>query len=179
MARFKDLTGLRFGRLVVVKRSNKPSGRKDGPVTWVCVCDCGNHKDVRGPELRTGDTQSCGCLFKEVLNEVHTTHGLRKHPLYSKYYRMYGRCYDPNNNRYYRYGARGIKICDEWRSSFNIFFEWCLNSGWEPGLTIERKDNDGDYCPNNCCWIPLRDQQKNTSRSIINKLKVNMLEKAA
>lgn len=94
-------------------------------------------------------------------------HGISdKDPRYQAWLGMKKRCYNPKSNRYYRYGARGIKVCDEWVHDFKAFYDWANSHGWQEGLTIERIDVDGDYCPENCAWITKRDQMKNTSRSI-------------
>ena len=85
------------------------------------------------------------------------------HPLYSVRHDMKQRCYNPNAQKYKRYGERGIKICDEWLSSFKAFENWCLDNGWQKGLTIDRIDNDGDYCPDNCQFITRSENSKRKS----------------
>ena len=75
------------------------------------------------------------------------------------------RCYNPSYNEYHRYGGRGIVVCDEWKDSFETFYKWAINNGYKDNLTIERKDYDGNYCPENCCWIPMEQQARNTSKN--------------
>lgn len=90
-----------------------------------------------------------------------TKHGLRKHPLYHNWQGMKNRCYNKNSADYNNYGGRGIKVCDLWKEDFVEFLYWSLKHGWEKGLSLERKDCDKDYSPENCEWIPLSDQPKN------------------
>lgn len=89
------------------------------------------------------------------------THGLSKTRLYGILRNMKQRCYNPKNPRYNFYGEIGIKICDEWLNDFKTFYEWAMNNGYRDDLTIERKDVNGNYCPENCCWITNKEQQFN------------------
>lgn len=90
-----------------------------------------------------------------------STHCLTKHPLYNTWKKMINRCENPNNKDYKNYGGRGICVCEEWKSDFVEFLYRSLKHGWEKGLSIERKDVNGNYCPNNCCYIPMSEQAKN------------------
>lgn len=98
---------------------------------------------------------------------MNKSHGLCKHPLYSKWCGMKGRCYQKNHTKYKNYGGRGITVCEEWKNDFLAFYNWSLANGWEEGLTIERNDVNGHYEPENCSWIPMSDQSKNQTKSII------------
>ena len=89
------------------------------------------------------------------------THGLSKTRLYSILRNMKQRCYNPNNPRYNVYGAIGIKVCDEWLNDFKSFYDWAMSNGYRDDLTIERIDVNGNYCPDNCCWITNKEQQFN------------------
>jgi len=101
-----------------------------------------------------------------VMAGNNTKHGLIKHPLYRKWSDMKKRCNNPNVDRYKSYGALGIKVCDEWNKSFKSFYDWSISNGWEKGLTIERKNVNKDYCPENCCYIPLSEQKYNLRNTL-------------
>lgn len=129
------------------------------------ACECGVTKYYRLSSLRSGETNSCGCLRKEVTAEMATTHGLTKHPLYDVFDALKKRCYSPNDKGYKYYGARGITVCDEWRNSFKAFYDWAISHGWEQGLDIDREDNDGNYTPDNCRFVTRPVGNRNTRRN--------------
>lgn len=160
----KNLVGNRYGKLTVVRFSQI----KDQRTYWICRCDCGNEKEIRGDCLNR--IQSCGCVKKECdKKNLHITnnHGMSKHPLYATWCCMIDRCTDMNNPAYKHYGGRGIKVCDEWKDPRN-FCKWAEKNGYEAekGLSIERIDVDGNYEPSNCTWIPLNQQAYNRRCSI-------------
>lgn len=158
--KFKDLTGLRFGRLFVVSVHSRPFR-----TTWDCLCDCGNRTVVLGGNLRSGYTQSCGCLRRDVGREVNLKHGATHTPEYRIWTHMIGRCTNPNDSRYPDYGGRGITVCDRWRHSFENFI---ADIGKRPTKhhSIERKNNDLGYEPGNCKWATRREQMRNTRRAM-------------
>lgn len=161
----KVFPGARFGRLEVISE-DEPILRPDKPGwkrrTFLCKCDCGRRVVVTRDSIASGNTKSCGCLNREKGRAPRRkTHGKTETRLYRIWSHMKARCDQPNNNRYYRYGARGIKVCDEWHDSFSTFYTWAMANGYREDLTIERKNNSRGYEPDNCCWIPLAEQAKN------------------
>jgi len=161
MAKIRDLTGQRFGRLVALY----PTGeRRNSYIVWHCRCDCGNEVDVITSSLTTGHTNSCGCYSRECTIKRSTTHGMaqqrERHPVYYIWSAMIQRCENPNNHNYKDYGGRGIKVCEEWHDA-KVFIEWALTSGWGKGLTLDRIDNDSDYKPSNCRWVTRKEQAWN------------------
>lgn len=157
MSKLIDLTGQRFERLVVLERDTKT--KKKG--VWVCLCDCGKITHSDGWQLRNGVTKSCGCLQKENCGNDHRTHGGSKTRLYRIYHKMRERCYRRTNDNYKYYGALGITICKEWLNDFAEFAKWAIQNGYAENLTIDRIDNEKGYCPENCRWVTIQEQQKN------------------
>lgn len=161
-----DLTGKVFGRLTVIKLDHlqKCKNSTKSRSYWLCKCECGNEKVVRSDCLTTGNTKSCGCLNKDRSNQI--THGLSRTKIYHMYYGMLDRCYNTSSKAYKYYGARDIKVCESWKNDFKTFYDWGQNNGYEEGLTLERKDVNGNYEPSNCTWIPASEQPNNTRRNI-------------
>ena len=161
---FKDLSEKRFGRLVAKKIEPSP---KRGTY-WRCICDCGEETVVYGPSLTRGSTKSCGCFRKEMRSKQPNglRHGLRYTRIYRTWDGIIQRCYNKSCFAYKDYGERGIVICGEWRHDIKAFYAWAINNGYKETLTIERIDNDGNYCPDNCKWIPQSEQPKNQRKSV-------------
>jgi len=155
-----DLTGIKFGRLIVLSHDRtEKSGSKTYHHFWNCRCDCGNTTSVRGDFLQNGRTQSCGCYGAERRLMAVTKHGKYRTRLHTIWQGMKQRCYSKKNPAFKDYGCRGITVCEEWLKSFSNFQEWALNSGYCDNLTIDRIDNDKGYCPDNCQWITIQEQQ--------------------
>ena len=161
---FLDLLGQRFGRLTAIERCEFPNLRPKW--RWRCLCDCGNEVFVSTTDLNSGHTLSCGCLRKERISESHTTHGFSKTKLYRVWKGISCRCENQNQKSFKSYGGRGIQMCETWRKSFPEFRRWALENGYEEGLSIERIDVDGDYCPENCTWISMKEQAQNKRNTV-------------
>lgn len=159
-----DLTGKKFNRLTVLSKSNIK--KSHGQNTWNCICECGTEKNIATRELTDGRTKSCGCLERETLlkrnlgNKYGLKHGFGKHPLRAIRKSMIDRCKNIKNPYFYSYGGRGIKVCEEWQESLEKFAQWALANGWIKGLSIDRINEDGNYTPENCRWITIKENSK-------------------
>lgn len=154
-----DMSGQRFGRLVVGAYAGKTTDRKS---LWFCTCDCGAQRTVMGKHLRTGHTQSCGCYAADRIRETKTTHGHKlkagKSRTYSTWLCMHQRCSRPNWHAYHRYGGRGISVCERW-ATFDAFL---ADMGERPeGRTLDRIDVNGNYCLGNRRWATATEQARN------------------
>lgn len=156
----KTLVGMKFGRLIVFSFS-----RRDKSIYfWNCRCDCGNEKEVRADSLKSGRSQSCGCLRKERVIETQTKHnntkGHNKTPEYNSWAAMKARCYNQNFKQFPDYGGRGVIVCDRWKDSFEDFL---IDMGEKPtpNHSIDRIDVNGNYEPENCRWTDRTSQQRN------------------
>jgi hypothetical protein len=162
MSRILDLTGQRFGRWTAVERTADhvaTSGRRYAQ--WLCRCDCGNIRAVDQSNLRCGNSSSCGCCI-----QIKHGHARKRtmSPTYTIWAAMRSRCTNPRSPVWGHYGGRGIKVCAQWLNDFSSFLQ---DMGEQPkGLTLDRIDNDGDYCPENCRWTTMKEQTANRRCSI-------------
>lgn len=159
MGHLHDLTGRRFGRLIVLYEIKERTN--DGAVKWVCQCDCGNKSNIRS-KSKTGETQSCGCINKEQLSKAKFKHGYSRKTTveYRAWKAMRQRCYNQNYEHYKHYGGRGIKVCGSWLNSFECFL---IDMGRKPSKkhSLDRVRTDGDYGPENCRWATQIEQTNN------------------
>lgn len=160
MPSLKDISGEKFNHLTVIARAENQGKR----VMWRCKCDCGGEIITRGDSLQTGHTVSCGCISSQRLAEHRYKHGKVGSRAYMTWQSMKDRCLNQNNENYYLYGGRGIKVCEGWMN-FEGFF---LDMGDPPqGHSIDRKDPDGNYCKENCRWASTYDQARTKRTNIV------------
>lgn len=163
----KDLKGRIFGRLEVIEFDREKTKRK---AYWKCKCICGNITSTRGDRLQSNRVKSCGCYKSEIdaikvqKNHKHKMSGT---PIYTRWVGIKERCYNKNSNCYYRYGGRGITICNEWKNDFMNFYNWCINNGYKKNLSIDRIDNSKGYSPENCRFATNKMQCNNRRTNII------------
>lgn len=156
MAKAAQLVGTRFGRLLVTGRAeNSPTGQ----TRWHCVCDCGNTSTVMALSLKSGASKSCGCFMRESVSERRFKHGGTGTPEYWAWNAMWQRCTNSKDKMFYRYGKRGITVCERWREFANFYAD--MGSRPSASHTLERKDNDRDYEPSNCVWDTRKAQSRN------------------
>jgi len=162
--RNRDLTGQQFGLLTAVEVSHS-DGHK---LHWIFRCSCGELCVKVGTEVkksvRLGGVPNCGCHTAALMRAHQGTHRMTRHPAYAVYRSMIDRCRLPTHQAWKNYGARGIRVCDRWAEGFENFWE-DMGSAYEPGLTLDRTDNNGNYSPENCRWVTMAQQVRNRRNS--------------
>lgn len=158
-----DLTGRTFGRLTVIQYDHSKNG-----AYWLCRCECGKTKVIKGNSLTRGVTTSCGCKSREMSISRSTTHGMTGTRIYRIRSGMIARCYNENAASYPKYGAKGITVCDEWlgENGFINFYNWAMENGYKDNLTLDRINPKGNYEPSNCRWATYKEQANNTKATV-------------
>ena len=155
---FQDLTGQVFGQLTVIERAENS---KAGKVRWLCRCSCGNECVVQACDLKSRNTTTCGC------GKGNYKHGMHGTKIHNTWRGMLDRCYNPNNIGFDHYGGRGIKVCERWHNFENFYEDVSkLENFGRAGYTLDRIENDKDYCPSNVRWADRNTQNRNTSRNV-------------
>jgi hypothetical protein len=165
MSRLIDITNKTIGLWTVIERV-----KIDKPHThWLCKCKCGTIRIVDGDELRTGRSNSCGCVRNKESSKRMNTHGLSDTRIYNIWTDVKKRCYNKRNKEFHNYGGRGISVCEAWKHNFIDFYNWAMDNGYSDDLTIDRMDVNGNYEPSNCRWATWSEQGRNKRISNRNK----------
>ena len=157
----KDLTGMKFGKLTVIKRAPNKNGRRGA--RWLCLCSCGNYHEASANSLIQKLVTSCGCNFatRRKRSSDISDEEFSKVRLYQIWTGMKTRCYNKNYKDYKYCGAKGTTVCEEWKQDFHTFYKWSLANGYKNNLTLDSIDTFGKYEPTNCRWITISEQQLN------------------
>ena len=175
MAYKNDLKGKKFNRLTVIEYVGQKGRRR---TMWHCICDCGNVVIAESSHIKSGHTKSCGCYSKDRIGNLNKKTGMSNTRIHYVYHNMINRCNRKDSREYRLYGARGIKVCEEWSGEhgFENFYKWAIQTGYDINAkrgecTLDRIDVNGNYEPDNCRWVSQLIQCNNrriTRRVIVN-----------
>lgn len=160
--RFIDLTNSPpFGRLTVLERVEN---NKHNRIQWRCLCVCGNSIVVSSRDLKSGNTNSCGCLRRDTMAKIARKHSYAGTRIYNIWAGMHQRCLNPNAQRFQDYGGRGISVAPQW----NDFSQFLRDVGQPPSPqhSLDRILNDGNYEPGNVRWALPIVQNNNARRNV-------------
>jgi hypothetical protein len=157
----EDIANIQFNELMAIKYLH----HKNGHAIWLFQCSCGKLIENRKNRVMSGNSKSCGHLLIQFNKSTKTIHGKTNSRLFNIWRGMKARCYNKNNKDYIRYGGRNIKIYQEWKQDFKVFYYWSINNGYQDNLQINRIDNDDDYKPNNCNWVTSKENSNNKRNS--------------
>ena len=184
MANYNDekWRGVKINSLTIIGFEHVNRGRTTA-WNWICRCECGTMKSIIPIKVLTGNTTSCGCHKNKAISEynenVKKRHGCarngKKKRIYTIWSGMRARCSNPNLHDYPNYGGRGIKVCEEWKNSFEAFRDWAYKNGYNDELSLDRMDVNGDYCPENCKWATREEQQRNKQKTERYEYKGNLV----
>lgn len=159
-----DITGKRFGYWTVIQRDKPHPNTRNS--YWICRCDCGEVRAVNRSTLISGRSKSCGCMPIKRTG-INKTHGLSNTRIYKEWLSMRQRTKIVTGKTAKSYSLRGIHVCDEWENDFISFYAWAIENGYNDSLTIDRIDNDKGYCPDNCRWVTIEEQQSNKQNTVL------------
>lgn len=163
---YKDKLLPKYGRLTTIREYTERIGKKSHHFVD-CICDCGKELRLNYKSLKSGNTKSCGCYRKDLMSKTKKTHGLTDSKEYISYRAMKSRCYSETNQDYALYGGRGISVCDRWLD-VDGFFNFIEDMGERPkNHSLDRKDSNGNYTPENCKWSTQKEQCRNISTNRI------------
>lgn len=152
MSLVRNIQGMRFKSLVALRHVGS---NEKGHALWECQCDCGKTTITLANRLLTGNTGTCGCR---------NGHGMRYARIYRTWTNMKARCYNPKEQHYKYYGAKGISVCSKWKKDFTVFLRWSLENGYSDSLTIDRINPTMGYSPDNCQWLTVSENVKKARR---------------
>lgn len=144
-----------------------PSGQQKRRALF--KCQCGNTITATIDNVKRKKIVSCECIKKDRMKVINWAHGLYETPVHSVWTNMKTRCYNPKTWNFKNYGGRGIRVCDEWRNDFKIFHDWAMSNGYEQGLQLDRINNDGNYEPDNCRFVTVKENCQNRIRKESNE----------
>jgi hypothetical protein len=156
----QNIVGQKYNRLTIIAEAY----RKDNRTFITAKCDCGKIIDCQLYKIQSNHTQGCGCVKPK-----RRTHNLSKHDLYSVWQGIKRRCYEKQAINYHNYGGRGIEMCKDWKNDFQIFYDWAMKNNWQKGLQVDRRNNDQNYCPENCEVVTNYEnaQNKRTTKFVV------------